>query len=110
MLKFSSGALLGVRQDAAFRTNVGLVNPDATTATVTLRLLKAPAHEIGTASVAVPPLGYVQRNLAALFPDATLPEGEVVSIRVDGGSHPIFSFASVIDNTSRDPTFYPQQP
>ena len=106
----SRGSLLGVRQDDAFRTNVGLVNPHAASTTATLRLIAPPATELGTATVVVPPQGYVQRNLAALFPGVDLPEGVALSIRVDGGGRLLLAFASVIDNASQDPTFYPEQP
>ncbi len=106
----SRGSLLGVRQDDAFRTNVGLVNPHAASTTAALRLIAPPATELGTATVVVPPQGYVQRNLAALFPGVDLPEGVALSLRVDGGGRFLLAFASVIDNASQDPTFYPEQP
>jgi len=106
----SRGSLLGVRQDDAFRTNVGLVNPHAASTTAALRLIAPPATELGTATVVVPPQGYVQRNLAALFPGVDLPEGVTLSLRVDGGGRFLLAFASVIDNASQDPTFYPEQP
>jgi hypothetical protein len=106
----SRGSVLGVRQDADFRTNIGLLNPGSSNATVTLKLVRSPAAEIGTAEVVVPPRGYVQRNLRALFPAAELPPGEVLSIGYDAGGQPVFAFASVIDNVSQDPTFYPAQP
>ena len=106
----SSGSLLGVRQDTEFRTNVGLVNPGTSNATVTLTLVRSPATELGTAEVVVPPRGYVQRNLQALFPSVALPPGEVLSIGFEAGGKPVLAFASVIDNVSQDPTFYPAQP
>ncbi len=106
----SRGSLLGIRQDDAFRSNVGLVNPSSGAAHVTLTLVRSPASVLGTATVVLAPRSYVQRNLAALFPDATLPPGEILSIAVDSGAQSVFGFASVIDNVSQDPTFYPAQP
>jgi PKD repeat protein len=102
------GTLLGVRQNDAFRSNIGLLNPNAAAVPVVLVLVRSPATDIGSATVHVPPQSYVQRNLVALFPTAGLAEDEVLSIRVDGGSHSVFAFASVIDNASQDPTYYPE--
>jgi hypothetical protein len=108
----SQGSLLGVRQDAEFRTNVGLLNPGAGNATVRLRLVRSPATELASNEIVLPPRGYVQRNLSALFPEAELPPGETLSIELESAnaSQPVFAFASVIDNISQDPTFYPEQP
>ncbi len=104
------GALLGVRQDDAFRSNIGLLNPNAAVAAITLTLVRPPSDPIGSATVHVAPWSYVQRNIAALFPSAALNEGEVVSLTVDGGGQPVFAFASVIDNASQDPTYFPELP
>jgi len=106
----SSGALLGVRNDDAFRTNVGVLNPSGGGAPVTLTLRRSPDTVLGTASLFVPPFGYTQQNLTTLFPHATIPSGEALSISVDGGTQSVYAFASVIDNTSKDPTFYPELP
>ena len=104
---FSRGSILGLRQDAAFRSNVGLFNPEPFTAVVSLALRRADGQVIGEAVVSVPPLGYVQRNLAVLFPDARRVDGEVLTLSIDSPDLDIFAFAAVIDNTSQDPTFSP---
>ena len=107
----ASGSLLGVRQDDDFRTNIGLLNPGSGNATVRLRLVRSPAAELGSAEIVLPPRGYIQRNLSALFPEADLPPGETLSIELESASpgNSVFAFASVIDNVSQDPTFYPEQ-
>ena len=105
-----SGALLGVRNDDAFRTNVGVLNPTGGGAPVTLTLIRSPDTVLGTTSLFVPAFGYTQHNLTALFPNAAIPSGEILSISVDGGTQSVYAFASVIDNTSKDPTFYPELP
>jgi PKD repeat protein len=104
------GSVLGIRQDTDFRTNIGIVNPGTTSATVTLTLVRSPTTVLDVAEVVVPARGYVQRNLAALFPGAALPPAEVLSVAYDASSQPVLAFASVIDNVSQDPTFYPAQP
>ncbi|HEX4439269.1 MAG TPA: PKD domain-containing protein [Thermoanaerobaculia bacterium] len=106
----SSGALLGIRNDSAFRTNVGLFNPSASGAPVTLTLRRSPDTVLGTRALFLPGWGYTQANLTALFPAASIPEGEALSISVDGGAQSVYAFASVIDNVSKDPTFYPELP
>jgi PKD repeat protein len=104
-----NGTILGLRQDAAFRSNLGMVNPGDGNASVTLTLIRSPAIPLATATVVVPPRGYVQRNLASLFPSAAIPAGETLSIAIDGEGNPVFAFGSVIDNTTQDPTYYPAQ-
>jgi PKD repeat protein len=104
-----NGTILGLRQDAAFRSNLGMVNPGNGNAPVTLTLIRSPAIPLATATVVVPPRGYVQRNLASLFPSSAIPAGETLSIAIDGGGNPVFAFGSVIDNTTQDPTYYPAQ-
>lgn len=105
-----AGSVLGVRQDQAFRSNLGFLNPLAATAAIGLTLVRSPATKLATATVFVPPFGYVQRNIASLFPGTPLPAGENLSVAVNAGSTPVFAFASVIDNSSQDPTYYPEIP
>lgn len=104
---FSRGSILGLRQDAAFRSNVGLFNPEPFAAMVSLTLRRADGEVIGRTAVSVPPLGYVQRNLAVLFPDAVWSEGEVLTLSIDSPDLDVFAFGAVIDNVSQDPTLSP---
>jgi|SRR5687767_2138734 len=104
---FPSGSILGLRQDAGFRSNVGLFNPEPFEASVTLTLRRSDGAVIGRTIVSVPPLGYVQRNLAVLFPESPMPEGEVLTLSIDSPRLDVFAFAAVIDNVSQDPTFSP---
>jgi PKD repeat protein len=104
---FSRGSILGLRQDSAFRSNVGLFNPEPFWTTVALTLRRSDGSPIGEAHIAVPPLGYVQRNLAVLFPEAELPDGESLTLSIQSSDVDVFAFAAVIDNVSQDPTFSP---
>lgn len=104
---FGHGSLLGLRQDGAFRSNVGLFNPEPFWTTVSLTLRLGDGSALGATLVAVPPLGYVQRNLADLFPGVEIPEGQTLTLSIDSHDVDIFGFASVIDNVSQDPTFSP---
>ena len=62
---------------------------------------------MGEARIGVPPLGYVQRNLAILFPDVGMPDGESLTLSIESKDVDVFAFAAVIDNVSQDPTFSP---
>jgi hypothetical protein len=104
---FARGSILGLRQDDEFRSNVGLFNPEPFGTTVALTLRLGDGSAIGEARVAVPPLGYVQRNLAHLFPGVELPGGETLTLSIHSEDVDIFAFAAVIDNVSQDPTFSP---
>jgi PKD repeat protein len=104
---FARGSILGLRQDGEFRSNVGLFNPEPFGTNVVLTLKLGDGSAIGVTRVAVPPLGYVQRNLADLFPGVGLPDGETLTLSIHSQDVDIFAFAAVIDNVSQDPTFSP---
>jgi hypothetical protein len=107
---FQRGSLLGLRQDDAFRSNIGIFNPLATAASVKLVLKAEDGTSLDSATISVPPGRYVQKALPTLFPAALIEEGKVLSIALDAGSSQIFAFASVVDNVSQDPTLYPGLP
>ena len=107
---FSQCSLLGLRQDGAFRTNVGLFNPHPSDVSVKLVLKTEKGTLLATATLTVPAGRYVQKNLATLFPATLFPDGEAMSIGLNTVNSSIFAFASVIDNVSQDPTFYPGLP
>ena len=71
----SRGSLLGIRQDDAFRTNVAWSTLTPPRRRPPSADRSPPATELGTTTVCVPPQGYVQRNLAALFPGWTTSRG-----------------------------------
>jgi hypothetical protein len=104
---FSRGSILGLRQDSAFRSNVGVFNPEPFWTTVELTLRRADGSPIGQSHVAVGPLGYVQRSLAILFPGVEIPGGESLTLSVQSSDVDVFAFAAVIDNVSQNPTFSP---
>jgi hypothetical protein len=104
---FSRGSLLGVRQDSAFRSNIGLFNPYERSTSAVLLLKAEDGRTLGSATVLVPAGRYVQKSLPTLFPGVSFPSGEVLSISVTTSDADIFAFASVIDNVSQDPTFFP---
>jgi hypothetical protein len=104
---FERGSILGLRQDADFRSNIGLFNPQPVEAWMGLTLRGSDGTKVAATAVLVPPRGYLQRNLAALFPDLELRAGQAYTLTVDAGKIDVFAFATVIDNRSQDPTFSP---
>jgi len=104
---FSRGSILGLRHDAAYRSNVGLLNPHGRPVTASLWLKLSQGVAIGHATVTIAPHSYLQKNLTALFPGVSLPAGQVMTVTVDSADSPIFPFATVVDNVSQDLTFSP---
>lgn len=94
-------------QKGTFRTNVGFVNPNNVVANIALTLYdRSDAVAGSAASLKVEPLGVVApASLTSYF---TVPANDLsdawLSVRSDV---PIFSYGSVIDNGTVDPTFVP---
>ena len=90
-----------------FRTNVGFVNPNATAANATLVLYdKANAVAGQAAALRIEPFGVVApSSLTAYFNNPARDLSDAwLSVRAD---LPIFSYGSVVDNGTTDPTFIP---
>ena len=90
--------LLGIENDARFRTNIGCIAPTAST--VRFIAYDAGGNEVWRSDV--PALGVVQFQLPV-----GLPAGRVTAEVVAGG--PVVPYASVVDNVSGDPIFITAQ-
>ena len=107
------GALLQLKSNAAFRTNIGAVNPQNTAATITWRLYDKNNTLISTGTpVKMPAFAVIgPTNMAGgLFfnvPAGTDLSDAWVSYQSDS---PIMAYSSVIDNSTTDPTFIPAVP
>ncbi|MGH9456623.1 MAG: hypothetical protein ACRD2J_03170 [Thermoanaerobaculia bacterium] len=106
--------IVGIRQDAEFRTNVGLVNASQfSNATLRLRLFNANGTQFGsTVDRTLPPLGFEQPNVASLFPGFTGSGAwlTVEQLPLSSGSDPgFFAFATLTDNRTNDPTWLESQ-
>jgi PA domain-containing protein len=100
----SPKALVGLRDDTAFRTNAVLANATTLTVTVTLTLLAADGTTFGTTTRTLPPLGMTQVGAVVttlLAPFGTTNAVLVVSTPTPGAQ--IATYAAVIDNTTNDP-------
>ncbi|HEY6843490.1 MAG TPA: hypothetical protein VI391_04930, partial [Thermoanaerobaculia bacterium] len=86
--------LVGIENDAAFRTNIGFISPSAST--VRVIAYDASGNEVWRSDVAV-------QQIAQISLPVTLPLGRV-DVQVLSGSG-VVPYASVVDNQSGDPIY-----
>ncbi len=90
-----------------YRTNIGLVNPNAAAANVTMVLYDKANAVVGqVGSLKVEPFGVVApTSLASYFTNPALDLSDAwLSVRADVV---LFAYGSVVDNGTTDPTFIP---
>ncbi|MFA6956923.1 MAG: hypothetical protein WC538_13730 [Thermoanaerobaculia bacterium] len=87
-----------------FRTNVGIVNPSETEATVVLALQTVPGRSIAVVTRTIPPLTHIQLPLDTIFP--LLTKGENVSLVVEHTNPEAYVYASVIANATHNARYY----
>ncbi len=96
------GILSGIRQDSAFRTNVGVYNLTAMECLVEVEVRDDTGRVVGSKLVlTVPPTRYVQESLAGAVGN-NLPSGSVAVTNTTEGCR-VGSVAYVIDNVTQDP-------
>jgi hypothetical protein len=95
----AGGIVTGVRQSAAFRTNVGFAaGPDGAAYALTL---KSPSGgTIASTSASLGAFGWTQPNVGSLFP-GSIPDDSQLVVQVTSGSLDVYD--SFIDNGSGDP-------
>jgi subtilisin family serine protease len=94
------GYLGALRSDGQYRTNIEFANVSATATDVQVLFFSNAGTQIGSMTVPVPSLRWVQKTLA-------LPAGQAsafAEIRVLAPGAQVISFATVVDGTSTDPT------
>ena len=102
------GVLTGVRQDSAFRTNVGVYNLSDKECVVEVQARGDDGRAVGPKSVlTVPATSYVQQPLGDLTGN-NLPSGAVMVTNATAGCT-VGSVAYVIDNVTQDPFAVPQR-
>lgn len=103
----AGAAITGIRQDAAFRTNVGFAaGPEG--AAYSLTLAAADGTTVGTATASLGAFGWTQPGIQDLFPAVTVPPDATLRVEVTDGSLDVFD--SSIDNLSGDPVVTPIAP
>ena len=120
------GFVVGLRQTGVngqpgtFRTNLGFTNASQfSTTTLTVKLFNAAGTQLGTSSVTLGPLGQSQPALNGLFPGITgsglwmtveqtsvtpTAEASNPAFGCTDGCPGFFTYASVLDNITNDPT------
>jgi hypothetical protein len=100
-LSFGGVGLLGsLRSDGVFRTNIEFANVSSTSTDVSVLFFNGAGGQVGSLTVTVPALRWVQKTLA-------LPAGQpsaFAEVRVLTAGAQVISFATVVDGTSTDPT------
>ena len=97
--------LTGIQSNAAYRTNIGLVNRGSTDVGATLTLYDANGSTVGTANVTIPANNFQQSSLVTYFPETAGRSYDVLSMRVTTSSNSVIACASIINNTSQDPVY-----
>jgi len=93
----------GLRNDASYRTNIGIVNGGSEEETFTVIALSASGTEVARTTLTLPSGVQAQYALASLF---AISQGSY-TVHVQGDSNALlFAYASMIDNRSGDPVFY----
>lgn len=104
----AKGVLLQLKSNGAFRTNVGVVNPNNATANVTWTLYDKNSALISSKATPFPPLSTLApTNIAGGFffdPKGADMSDAWISYSSD---QPILAYASVIDSATTDQTFIP---
>ncbi len=103
----AGAAITGIRQDAAFRTNVGFA-AGADGATYALTLATADGATVATTTASLGSFGWTQPGVQDLFPTVTIPQDATLRVKVTAGSVDVFD--SSIDNLSGDPVVTPTAP
>lgn len=91
--------VLQLREDAAFRTNLGLANPEVGPARVRLEALLADGTAVGEATVDLAGRSHRQINRALPW----IGGADAVAIRLTVVEGRVAAYGSVVDNTSGDP-------
>jgi PKD repeat protein len=98
--------ITGLIANAAFRTNVGLVNRGGTAMNATLSLFDRSGATLSTKTIGIPANSFQQSSLAAYFPEVNGQTHDVLTMRISApSSDAISGYCSVIDNISQDPIY-----
>jgi PKD repeat protein len=98
--------ITGLRSDAEFRTNLGLVNAGETAVGATLEAIRVDGTKIAEAFAILPPKSQSQWAAASLFPAANFDDAGSFTVVVKStGAPTLFAYGSVVDRVSGDPVY-----
>lgn len=105
LMSADEGAMItGIRQNAAFRTNIGFAaGEDGASYALTLR--NTSGATVATATGSLGPFGFAQPNVQGLFAGTAIPDDATLQVKVTSGSVDIYDSSN--DNSSGDPVVTP---
>ncbi len=104
------GVIPQIKKNAAFRTNLGALNPGTAEVTVTVKLYSASGTQVGTRTLTVPPGRWIQQDDIFGASGAGNQDLAYATVEVPTSGGRAWCYASVIDATTGDPTTIPVQP
>jgi|GEM_PF-1425180 len=105
------GVIPQLKKNAAFRTNVGVLNPGAATVSVAVKLFNAAGAQVGsTKTFSVPAGRWTQQD--DIFANAGAGNQDIAyaTVEVQTPGARAWAYASVVDANTGDPTTMPVQP
>lgn len=94
---------------SGFRTNVGFIDLGGNGAVVRVRLFDGDGETVGSQlAEIIPPGGWFQVNRIFRAADAGACSGCYAMVDLASGNGPVWAYASVVDNSSGDPTTIPE--
>ncbi len=99
-----SARLIGLAENAAFRTNLGMVNTSADPVSVEIDLLDSSGAVLATHDVSLDPYGWTQINRIFHEHGFSDVSGAQAVVRVTG-SGSVLPYGSVVDNATGDPVY-----
>jgi PKD repeat protein len=98
--------ITGIKNNAAFRSNIGLVNRAEAQLTATLTLYSRSGSQIATKTVTLPATSFQQSALWALFPEVNGESHSALTLKIaTNTADAVSAYASVVDNSTQDPIY-----
>lgn len=92
-----------VRENAAFRTNLGLTNVSRATVTVRVNLVLADGSVAGQQTYTLLPWSHIQRNRVVRDFTSAEVAGATLAIEPSGGA--VIAYAAIVDNSTNDSSY-----
>lgn len=99
----SNRRISDIRENASFRTNLGLTNVSRATVTVKVKLTLADGTPGGEQAYTLKPWSHIQRNRVVRDFTAADVAGATLTIEPSGGS--VIAYAAIVDNSTNDSTY-----
>ena len=100
--------MIGLPENATYRTNIGIINLGSSVAEFTLTLFDSAGNLLETVDGSLPPFGTTQSRLISLFQDASGARSSIDGLAVTASSRngsALAAYAIAVDNNTGDSTF-----